>query len=270
MKINIITNGISTLLVCTLLISSACKDNEDINPQNETSDSFTDSRDGTVYKTVSIGDQVWMAENLRYLPSVVPATEGSTSTSTPYYYVLGYNGTDVSAAKESPRFEDYGVWYNWAAAMEGAGSSNANPSGIQGACPDGWHIPSDEEWNELINYLANNGYNYDGSNGGEGEKIGKALADTISWRNSSIEGAVGNDDYPELRNKSGFSALPGGNRDADGYFSSLGETYNGTWWSSTEEGADRAYKLYISYARPRADKTTSNKAVGANCRCVKD
>lgn len=155
--------------------------------------------------------------------------------------------------------------------MAGTGSSVENPSRVRGACPEGWHMPSDEEWNELINYLADNGYNYDGTTGEEGEKIGKALADSVSWNRISHEGAVGNDDYPEMRNKSGFSALAAGNRSANGYFNSLSKSYNGTWWSSTEDDTNNAYKLYISYSRPRADKSPSNnKAIGANCRCVKD
>jgi len=114
--------------------------------------SFTDSRDGNEYKTVTIGSQVWMAENLAYLPEV----HNSTSDSGPHYYVYGYDGTEVTEAKAyehtpgdndeySPGgapikvYETYGVLYNWPAAIT--------------ACPEGWHLPSDAEWKQLEMYL---------------------------------------------------------------------------------------------------------------------
>lgn len=134
-----------------------------------------------------------MAENLAYLPSVVgPATDSETE---PYYYVYGYDGTDVEEAKATENYQTYGVLYNWSAALT--------------ACPEGWHLPSDAEWTQLENYLANNGHNYDGTKGGVGAKIAKSLASETGWNSSSVEGAIGNTGFPEYRNKSGFSALPG-------------------------------------------------------------
>lgn len=98
---------------------------------------FTDPRDGNVYKTVTIGSQVWMAENLAYLPSVVGPGTGSLAN--PYYYVYDYNGTSVTEAKATTNFQTYGVLYNWYAALE--------------ACPTGWHLPYDSEWKQLSDYL---------------------------------------------------------------------------------------------------------------------
>jgi len=80
------------------------------------------------------------------------------------------------------------------------------------ACPDGWHLPRGEEWEQFITYLANSGYNYDGSTErpNTSNKIAKSLATNYGWESSTIQGSVGNTDYPEYRNKSGFSALPTG------------------------------------------------------------
>ena len=119
--------------------------------EETTSGTFIDSRDGNEYNWVQIGDQIWMAENLKYLPSVVGSGTGSETT--PYYYVYGYNGTNVADAKATDNYATYGVLYNWTAAMDGEASSTTNPSGIQGVCPAGWHLPSDAEWTELTDYL---------------------------------------------------------------------------------------------------------------------
>lgn len=87
-----------------------------------------DPRDNKTYKTVIICDQEWMAENLAYLSSVSPSSQGSMSA--PYYYVYGYQGSDVVAAKATDNYKIYGVLYTWPATMEGAVSSNVNPSGV--------------------------------------------------------------------------------------------------------------------------------------------
>ena len=89
---------------------------------------YIDPRDGYTYKTIKIGNQTWLAENLRYLPQIGNG-----------YYVYNYHGNNVSEAKETHNYIDFGVLYDIHAAME--------------ACPSGWHIPSDEEWKELERYL---------------------------------------------------------------------------------------------------------------------
>jgi uncharacterized protein (TIGR02145 family) len=127
------------------------------------------SFDGYDYSTVQIGDQCWFAENCRYLPEVSPSSEGNTTD--PYYYVSGYEGTDVEAAKATVNYETYGVLYNWPAVM------------TEGICPSGWHIPSDGEFTQLTDFL-----------GGEGVAGGK-MKDDVQWDGS---------------NSSGFNGLPGG------------------------------------------------------------
>ena len=112
---------------------------------------YIDSRDGRKYKWVEIGDQVWMAENLAYLPAVDPPVY--LSQYVPCYYVYDYNGISISNAKATDNFATYGVLYNWFAAMNTEESSSTNPSRVQGICPIGWHLPSDMEWAELIDYL---------------------------------------------------------------------------------------------------------------------
>jgi len=208
--------------------------------------SFIDSRDGNVYQYVSIGSQVWMAENLKFLPSVVgPESESET---TPYYYVYGYGGTNVSEAKATSNYQTYGVLYNWPAAMAGSASSSSNPSGIRGVCPAGWHLPSDAEWTELTNYL-----------GGESVAGGKLKENgTIHW-NSPNTGAT---------NESKFTALPGGRRNLNGNFSTIG--YSGIWWSSTEFYSDVACSRGMNYSYGTVSNEDDSKESGFSVRCVRD
>lgn len=207
-------------------------------------DSFTDSRDGNRYKTVKIGNQVWMAENLKYLPKVAGAEQGSDSE--PHYYVYGYEGTDVSAAKATQNYETYGVLYNWPAAVNNAKSSDTNPSGVRGVCPQGWHLPSHAEWNELVDYL-----------GGSAIAGGK-LKHTDYWLSPNI-GAT---------NESGFSGLPGGIY----YFTSfyLLEK-NGYWWSSTENEQGRPYNWHLSNDDTALTSYDGYlKDPGLSVRCIRD
>ena len=170
---------------------------------------FIDPRDGTQYKTVKIGDQIWMSENLKYLPEVSGIPEKLPET-LPNYYVLDYDGTSVAEAKATENYKTYGVLYNWPAAMNGAPESNTNPSGVQGVCPVGWHFPSMPEWVQLIDYL-----------GGEDVAAKKLMeTGTTHWHSET-----------DADNASGFTALPGGTLiDAWG----LGFISNGAfWWTST-------------------------------------
>ncbi|MDD2324008.1 MAG: hypothetical protein GX808_05735 [Syntrophomonadaceae bacterium] len=233
---------------------------------------FTDSRDGKVYKTVTIGEQTWMAENLAYLPSVVgPATGSNTE---PYYYVYGYDSTDVATAKATENFQIYGVLYNWPAAMNGVASSDTDPSGIQGVCPDGWHLPSDAEWTQLETFLANNGHNYDGSTGGSDrfgvrDKIAISMATERGWKSHRNAGAIGNTEFAEYKNKSGFSALPGGYRYNVGeFFFLIG--YDGHWWCSTERDTGSAWSRYLYFHHSYMDRYNNNKELGCSVRCIKD
>jgi len=197
--------------------------------------SFNDSRDGNQYKTITIEEQVWMAENLAYLPSVSLPSSGSLSI--PYYYVYDYEGTNVSEAKITSNYKTYGVLYNWLAAMS--------------ACPTGWHLPSNREWEILHNYL-----------GGLDVAGGKMKeAGTTHWESPNT-GAT---------NESGFTALPGGYRDNDGNFHSIG--YYGTWWNFTElnelnEGF--AWSRNLFYDRSLLNRGVGYNYQGFSVRCLQD
>ena len=132
--------------------------------------------------------------------------------------------------------------------------------------PTGWHVPSDAEWTTLENYLIANGYNYDGTT--TGNKYAKALASATGWYSYSSTGAVGNTDYPAKRNVTGFTALPGGYRDSDGTFDSIG--YYGYWWSATESSTNIAWCRGLDYDNSYVGRYNNIKSCGFSVRCLRD
>jgi len=210
--------------------------------------SFTDFRDGKSYATVQIGTQVWMAENLAYLPAVSPPPVESFTAL--HYYVYGYSGTDVGAAKTTTNYSAFGVLYNWPAALV--------------SCPDGWHLPGEAEWTTLTDYLIHNGYGY----GGHREYIAKSLASKTNWNYESSPVVPGNN--PESNNNSCFSGLPGGNRSGDGHFFQLG--YLGYWWSHMEFSTGYGWIRYLHYHDTFMTNVSGSGygAYGYSVRCLKD
>jgi uncharacterized protein (TIGR02145 family) len=191
-------------------------------------ETFTDDRDGKTYKTVQIGNQVWMAENLNYETS-----SGSWI----------YNNNSSNSSR-------YGRLYNWETARK--------------ACPDGWHLPSNEEWLVLVNYLISNGYNYDGST--PEDKTAKSLAATSGWKGSSKTGDIGKDQH--CNNSTGFTALPGGFFGGGGF---IGEGAFAYFWSSTEYQSYDATCLFLSNDRNSLGTYAfGKKLTGLSVRCVKD
>jgi len=221
---------------------------------------FIDTRDGKGYMTVTIGTQVWMAENLAYLPAVSPSSIGSDTGK--HYYVYEYEGTSVSSAKQQPNYLNYGVLYNWPAAMNGAASSSSVPSRVQGICPDGWHLPSDAEWIFLTDFLTTHGFGY----GGIGSDIGKSMASTSGWASSSILEAIGYNQ--STNNSSGFRAFPGGHRVFGGGFDNLG--FNAFFWSSTEYGSSLAWYHYIYNGSGSVLRSYYARRYGFSVRCLKN
>lgn len=217
--------------------------------------------DGNVYNTVQIGQQCWMKENLRttrYADSTEIPTGISDSYTLPYRYFPNNDESNVT---------DYGFLYNWSAVMHGGTSSDSEPSGVQGICPTGWHVPSRSEWTALTDYVGSMDVYVCGSNTAW---IAKSLAATTGWNSSNNFCAVGND--MGANNATGFSALPAGTY-SDGDYGTFGNTAG--FWCSTELNTEWA-KIsvianmgnYVSMNDSATDGTTKN--VGASVRCVRD
>ncbi|MCX6226723.1 MAG: VWA domain-containing protein [Bacteroidia bacterium] len=207
---------------------------------------LTDARDNRTYSCVKIGTQTWMSQNLAYLPAVSPSGTGSETAI--HYYVYGYEGTSVSTAKTQANYTNYGVLYNWPAVLS--------------ACPTGWHLPSDAEWTVLTDYLTNNGYGY----GGSGSINGKSMASTSGWTPSSTAGTVGNDQASN--NSSGFTALPGGNRNNNGGFYGLGG--HAYFWSSSEYGSSYAWGRYLYHSDAGLGRYGDYRSYGFSVRCLQN
>ncbi len=197
-------------------------------------------KDNKSYKVVKIGNQWWMAENLAYLPAVYKSSSGSTTD--PYYYVGGYYGTDVAAAKNKPSYAKYGVLYNWPAA--------------KAACPPGWHLPSDAEWKQLGKALGMSQAQADGL-GYLGTDQGTQMKATSGWNNN------GNG-----TNSSGFAGLPGGYRWDGGTFGDIG--IYGTWWSNTEIRTDEAMRWLLYSNESTLNRYLYGKGYGFSVRYIRD
>ncbi|PID95315.1 MAG: hypothetical protein CSA95_00325 [Bacteroidetes bacterium] len=218
-------------------------------PSPQPNNTFVDERDGTLYHFVTIGEQTWMAENLKYLPFVTDST--IISLNDPCCYVYGYGGTSVEEAKTLDTYRDYGVLYNWVCAMDGQSSTNGNPSGVQGICPEGWHLPSDAEWTELINFL------------GGSEVAGGKLKETgTTYWKSPNTGAT---------NETAFGARAGGlHASLVGKYIDLKEF--GYWWTTLQDQffTDAAYVRLMWHTKAEATTQFYNKDYGFSVRCVRD
>lgn len=259
--------------------------------QHPDRDQLVDSRDNAVYRTVRIGGQVWMAENLRYLPRVNRADESSRnegSEGQPFYYVFGYDGNDVAAAKATPEFKSYGVLYNWFAAMDSAdaagGDQAAVPSGIRGVCPEGWHLPSRAEWEVLEHYVAERLPSVPGDgwyNELDGvwvydedcRNVWSALAGMEGWGNSDMS-----QENPDLaygpRDTYGFGARPSGDFYPNGVGLEQQFTLSRTavsYWTTHRQsyGGGMVTLSNLDY-RPVHSRYGNQPERGQSVRCLKD
>ena len=211
--------------------------------------------DGNIYNTVQIGDQCWMKENLRtthYANGDSIALGSGTSLTMAYRYYPNNNSANVS---------DYGYLYNWAALMHGTGSSSANPSGVQGICPAGWHVPSDAEWTQLEEYL----HNFDQYRCGNNYlAIAKSLSDTESWHVSTYNCGPGYN--PNANNATGFSARAAG--DYYGSYDHFG--YLAIFWSATATDNSRAFIRTIGYNMFFVEMYSDIMDSGGSVRCIRN
>ena len=208
--------------------------------------------DGNVYHTVHIGDQCWMRENLR-------VTRYEDGNMIPNYGVSWSFPCRYAPNNDESQVPVYGYLYNWAAAMGGASSSDAVPSGVQGACPNGWHLPSEEEWGTLWDYM-NGQTRYACYTGGD-NYFSKALSSTVGWDVTTYPCSPGNDQ--SSNNASGFSAYPAGYC-YEGTIFAFG--YNTLFWCATDNAifgwvCGKPYTYWTYY---------ENDSSGLSVRCVKD
>ena len=197
-------------------------------------DTITDI-DGNVYTIVTIGNQVWMKENLR-------TTRCQNGTAIPTLNDAAWQATTAAAYavyNNDPTNDIiYGKLYNWYAA--------ADPCNI---CPMGWHVPSDAEWSTLINFLG-------------GEAVAGGKMKTLNLWDSPNVGAT---------NESGFSAVPGGTRAPNGIYGSLGD--GGGFWSSTEQPGGNPVgwnRLLGAQANTVSRGPLGGKTFGWSIRCIKN
>ena len=221
-------------LILALALTSAlfsCK-NETTTPNNS-------GNNTTSYKTVTIGTQTWMAENLKVskysdgttIPNITDDTQWRNNTTGAWAY---YNNNAANNAK-------YGKLYNWYAVSK---TTNGNKN----VCPTGWHVPTDAEWTVLTDYLGG-----ESIAGGKMKEVG-----TTSW----------NDPNADATNTSLFTGLPGGYRSYDGDYDIFGSY--GYWWSSTENDTSSAWNRYLDLNSGAASRANANKEFGFSVRCLRD
>jgi uncharacterized protein (TIGR02145 family) len=211
-----------------LLLANSCK------KDSNNSDILTD-KDGNIYHTVTIGTQTWMVENLKTTKfndgsaiTLVTDDAAWASLTTP-----GYCWKDNNEDYKN----SYGALYNWYSINTGK------------LCPKGWHVPSDEEWTTLVNFL-----------GGKNVALGKLKeSGTTHWQGPN-----------DATNESGFTALPGGTRFCIPYGTSIEVGFCGVWWSATSYNASNAWHLYIEYDMDHIVRDYYNKKDGLSVRCLKD
>lgn len=192
---------------------------------------LSDSRDGKIYKTVIIGTQTWMAENLNYV------TTGSC-----------YDNNPNNCTK-------YGRLYTWAAAMDSAGRWSTNGKGcgyysgctptypVRGVCPDGWHLPTYQEWHALLDVVGSS-------------TVGQKLKSQVGW----YRDGNGTDVFS-------FSALPAGYRTDKEYSSEGARAF---FWSSTFDEPSSARRMELRYDIDGMYLGREYKIVGGSVRCLQD
>jgi uncharacterized protein (TIGR02145 family) len=218
-------SSIKCLLTITLIVLSSCNyNNEDIKDIN-----------GNTYKTIKIGDQEWLAENLRVsnfrngdsIHEIINRRE---------WIKAGKEGKPAMCylEDEAENGEKYGMLYNWYAVNDS-----------RGLCPQGWSMPGDKDWRELIDYL-----------GGE-NTAGEKMKSATGWGDNNGT------------NESGFSGLPGGYRHYNNRFN-FPDAPGGYWWGSTEGFIYIPYSFPLYYSPGGGYRYFTSKGRGFSVRCIKN
>jgi uncharacterized protein (TIGR02145 family) len=221
-----------------------------IHNPNLTYGSMTDQQ-GNVYKTIVIGTQEWMAENLNTsiyrngdaIPTGLSNADWENTINTQQGAWAYYNN-DASYACP------YGKFYNWYACVD-----------ARQLCPVGWHVPTDADWSVMINFLdplANGGANTPNSAGGKMKTTGTIEVATGLWLSPNQSSA----------NNSGFSGVPGGFRYYFGDYDGIGDAAH--WWSSSEGVTDFAWSRNLQYSSGNAGRFSGYKPYGFSVRCLRD
>ena len=230
------------IFCCSLF--SACKDKEE-EVAIETG-TVTDI-DGNTYRTIKIGNQWWMAENLRTKTyrDGQPVEEINNSTS--------WNDTNAGFCIYPGATTEMGLLYNWYAVNH-----------TSGLAPDGWHIPTDTEWKQLEEFLGMSS-SASGQTGWRGSAEGDAMkaSGTTVW--TFYEGVW-------ATNSSGFSAVAGSCREVNGEFGYPGIRCTGFWWTATENPAksNKVWYRYLDYKKSSVFRQFESKRFGFSVRCVKN
>jgi len=194
------------------------------------------SMDGYDYDVVEIGDQCWFAENLRttvYADGTsIPDIIGNAS------WTAQFSGARCGYFNDANNVDTYGWLYNWYAVDD-----------ARGLCPTGWHVPTDGEWTELEDYITSQGY---------AGTEGAALKSTMGWDNNGN----GTDDL-------GFSALPGGFRNASLGGNFYDATASGYWWSSSPSGGGYSWYRFLDFYVPDVLRDNCDPRSGFSVRCLR-
>ena len=212
--------------------------------------------DGNVYNTVQIGAQCWMKENVRatHFADGTPIPIATTNSTTNAYCC--YPNNDASTVPT------YGLLYNWPAVMQM--DFNSGESDIQGICPDGWHVPCEQEWYTLLYYMMGQS---DLQCDNQSDNIGKALASTSGWQSCGSNCTVGND--LSTNNASGFSAMPAGSY--DGYYDNENFGYKAFFWSSSKSLYNNMADIeYLVYDRASLSHWAYGMMYFLSVRCLRN
>ncbi len=259
----------SLVIMATFIIFTLSCSDEDNKPNNEIPDIVRDIDDNE-YPVVVIGDQIWMGENLRTthynngteIPNNLSDSEWEETVKGSFAV---YPHEDIDGINtEEEMTNAYGKLYNWYAVKD-----------ERGLCPDGWRVPTDDEWTKLTDHLINEYDLHNDDQIDEIDGVGNALK-SCRQVNSPMGGDCNTNEHPRWashRTHYGtddfdFSALPAGLRNHDG--TSLYLSHYAIWWTNTQYDKIYSYSRFINSSFGNIDRDYNNKNTGFSVRCIMD